>query len=220
MKDTGIGIPKDRHQAIFDRFVQADIEDKEVYEGSGLGLSISKAYVEMLGGKIRIESEEGNGSQFYFTIPYNSGNKKPSESKGPEFSAKPRDQLMELKILITEDEVTADMYFSLVLKNISKEILHAKTGKDAVEICRNNPDIDLVLMDIRMPEMNGYKATRQIREFNKDVIIIAQTAYALAGDKEKALNAGCDDYISKPINKKMLFSMIYRLITAKQKAIQ
>ncbi|MBL4879843.1 MAG: response regulator, partial [Oleispira sp.] len=91
---------------------------------------------------------------------------------------------------------------------ISKEILIARTGKESVEVCRNNPNIDLILMDIQMPEMNGYKATQHIRQFNKDVIIIAQTSYGLSGDKEKALEAGCNDYISKPFNKNELLALL------------
>jgi PAS domain S-box-containing protein len=208
VKDTGIGIPNDRQQAIFDRFVQADIEDKDVYEGSGLGLSISKAYVEMIGGKIWVESEEGVGSQFYFTIPYNPNPEEKTTVIDETLKKKVENQISELKVLIAEDVEAADMYLTIIVKKFSNEILHVKTGTKAVELCRKNPDIDLILMDIRMPEMNGYEATRKIREFNKDVVIIAQTAYALIGDSEKALKAGCDDYISKPINKDELIEMI------------
>jgi CheY-like chemotaxis protein len=104
-----------------------------------------------------------------------------------------------LKILIVEDEKDVDTYFSVVLRNIGREILHAENGVDAIELCLKNRDIDLILMDIKMPEMNGYDATREIRKFDKDVIIIAQTAYALDGDREKAIEAGCNDYITKPI---------------------
>ena len=96
------------------------------------------------------------------------------------------------------------------LKKLSKEVLIARTGVESVEICRNNPDLDLILMDIRMPEMNGYEATRQIRQFNKDVVIIAQTAFGLSGDREKAIEAGCNDYIAKPINKDELLSLIQK----------
>ena len=113
-----------------------------------------------------------------------------------------------LKILIAEDEDISEEYITIIVRKFGKEILSVKTGKEAVEACRNNPDIDLVLMDINMPDMNGYEATRQIRKSNKDVIIIAQTAYALSGDKEKAIKAGCDDYISKPINKSELLEKI------------
>ena len=99
---------------------------------------------------------------------------------------------------------------SITVDKLSKEILKARTGNAAVEICRKNPDIDLILMDIQMPDLNGYEATRQIRQFNKDVIIIAQTAFALSGDREKAINAECNDFITKPINKDELLSLIQK----------
>ena len=207
--DTGIGIPKERLTAIFDRFVQADIEDKEVYEGSGLGLTISKAYVKMLGGKIWVESVEGRGTQFYFTIPYNSvklGSIKDIADVHLLDETKPISK--KLKVLIAEDEEFADTYLSIVVNDFSSNIYHAKTGLEAVKICDMNLDIDLILMDIRMPVMDGYQATKKIRETNKDVIIIAQTAYALAGDREKAIAAGCDDYITKPIDKNKLMEII------------
>ena len=208
IKDTGIGIPKTRQEAIFERFIQADISDKQAYQGAGLGLAIAKAYVEMLGGKIWVESEEGSGSIFYFTIPYNT---EPEEKKFMKNVVLPEDKegyLKNLKILIADDDETSEMFIMTTVKKISREVLIAITGVEAVEMCRNNPDIDLVLMDIRMPEMNGYDAIRQIRQFNKDVIIIAQTAHALIGDREKAIEAGCDDYISKPIDGDLLMGLI------------
>jgi len=113
-----------------------------------------------------------------------------------------------LKILIAEDDEVSYSLLKITIQKIGKEFLHAITGVQAIEACRCNPDLDLVLMDIRMPMMDGIEATRQIRQFNKDVIIIAQTAYAFAGDSEKALEAGCNDYISKPINKTLLFELI------------
>ena len=207
VKDTGIGIPKDRQKAIFERFIQADIFDKNAYQGAGLGLSISKAYIEMLGGKIWVVSEKGIGSTFYFTLPYLIETK--DEFAINEISSPVEESsINNLKILIAEDEDISEEYITIIVRKFGKEILSVKTGKEAVEACRNNPDIDLVLMDINMPDMNGYEATRQIRKSNKDVIIIAQTAYALSGDKEKAIEAGCDDYISKPINKSELLEKI------------
>lgn len=113
-----------------------------------------------------------------------------------------------LKILIAEDDESSNQLISIFVKNCWKEILYVKTGTEAVEACRNNPDIDLVLMDIQMPEMDGYEATRQIRKLNENVIIIAQTAYALNGDREKSIEAGCNDYISKPIRKDRLLALI------------
>ncbi|MEI7660845.1 MAG: response regulator [Bacteroidota bacterium] len=212
MKDTGIGIPKARQEAIFDRFIQADISDKRAFQGAGLGLSISKAYVEMLGGKIRVESEEGAGSAFYFTIPFipeptekNNLNNIPPESETA-------NQLQNLKILIVEDDETSELLLTIAVRMFSKQILKAGTGKEAVEACRDNPDIDLILMDMKMPVMDGFTATRKIREFNRDVIIIAQTAYGLAGDKEKAMEAGCTGYISKPFNKASLAALVQHII--------
>jgi CheY-like chemotaxis protein len=185
-----------------------------------LGLSISRGYVNILGGKIwvvnnpektltgKLNSERG--SIFYFTIPSEPEKKDkaagikiiPSDAK-----EKKRENL---KILIVEDDRISEFLISIISKEISKNILKVASGIDAVQIFQNNPDIDLVLMDIKMPGMDGYEATRQIRKFNKNVIIIAQTAYALEGEYEKAIEAGCNDYISKPINLIKLKTMILK----------
>jgi PAS domain S-box-containing protein len=213
VKDTGIGIPKDRQEAIFERFIQADIQDVQARQGAGLGLSISKAFVEMLGGRIWVESEGGNGSVFYFTIPYQT---KPSKNILDEGNGSNQDKsfanipiVSRLKILIVEDDEASKMFLSILTKDYSRELLQASNGLEAIEICRNNPDIDLILMDINIPEMSGYNATRQIRQFNQEVVIIAQTAYGLVGDREKSIQAGCNDYISKPIDKGKLIELIH-----------
>ena len=211
VKDTGIGIPKDRQEAIFERFIQADIEDRMAYQGAGLGLAITKAYVEMLGGKIWVESEEGIGSAFYFTLPYNAEPAKETIDRQPE-PAEKNETVRKLKILIAEDDEVSEMLIDSYIKIFGKEILKARTGVEAVEVCREHPDIDLILMDIRMPDMCGHEATKQIRLFNQEVIIIAQTAYGLLGDREKAIKAGCNDYISKPINKEKLLSLIKKYL--------
>lgn len=212
IKDNGIGIPKNRQAAIFNRFIQADIDDKDAREGAGLGLSISKAYVEMLGGKIWVESEVGLGSTFYFTIPYNNEKAVNIEDNTNKTEFISKQIKKKLKILLAEDEKSAKLHLSIILRNMSKEILHSRNGIETIELSKNNPDIDIILMDIKMPKMDGYEATRQIRKFNNNVKIIAQTAYALKGDKEKAINAGCDDYISKPINKEELLEKIGKLV--------
>jgi PAS domain S-box-containing protein len=206
VKDSGIGIPFDRQEAIFERFIQADLEDKQALQGAGLGLAISKAYVIMLGGKIGVRSELGLGSTFYFTLPYSNI----MDSKNTEMiEIQPKQtKKWAMKILITEDDEASEYLLTLILKKLSDEILVAKSGKEAVEICRQNSDIKLVLMDIQLPDLNGYEATQLIRQFNKDVIIIAQTAFALEGDEQKALAAGCNDYISKPISKRELIEKI------------
>jgi PAS domain S-box-containing protein len=208
VKDTGIGVALDRQKAIFDRFVQADIADKNALQGAGLGLSIAKAYVEILGGKIWLESEPGEGSVFYFAIPHNNEVNDINTSQNSTSENTKNDQLKNLKILIAEDEETSDLLLTFALEKISREILHAKTGVEAVEICRSNPDIDLILMDIKMPEIDGYRASTLIRHFNKDVPIIAQTAYGLSGDREKAIESGCTDYLSKPVKNDELIRLI------------
>src|SRR5664280_331134 len=208
VKDTGIGIPQKQYQLIFERFRQGSESHNRGYEGSGLGLSIAKTYVEMLGGEIWVESEEGKGSTFYFTIPYNSISEEKIKIINAVSAEHKEVEIKKLKVLVVEDDEISYSLLTKMLQKISYEVLHAITGVQAVEACRNNPDIDLVLMDIRMPKMDGNEASRQIRQFNKDVIIIAQTAYAFSGDREKAIEAGCNDYISKPINSTSLFELI------------
>jgi len=208
VKDTGIGIAKNRQEAIFERFIQADIHDTNAYQGAGLGLAITKAYVEMLGGKIWVESEPGKGSTFYFIIPYTTKKQEQRAVANVVSQEDESDQFTNVKILIAEDDETSDFLITSMLKKNNHEVLHTQTGIETVEVCRNNPDIDLILMDIRMPNISGYEATRQIRQFNKEVIIIAQTAYGLSGDRQKAIDAGCNEYLSKPIDKDELLRLM------------
>ncbi len=204
VKDTGIGIPKSRHKAIFERFIQADYSDKMARQGAGLGLSIAKAYVELLGGRIWVESEPKKGSIFYFTIPYIIGLKENTLKKISSNVNQEDYQIDKLKILIAEDDKISRILTQKVVSSFCEEILIAKTGLEAVRICRKNPDIDLIMMDMQMPQMNGYEATSKIRKFNKKVVILAQTAFALEGDKDKTLEVGCNGYIAKPIKKEEL----------------
>jgi PAS domain S-box-containing protein len=210
VKDTGTGIPYKLQEIIFERFRQGNDSLNRNYEGTGLGLSISKAYVELLGGKIKVESEPGKGSVFYFTIPYNSEAESNTIHTKVVSAHSEVQQIKCLKILIAEDDEASAILLTEAVKIFCKGSLRARTGREAVETCRSNSDIDLVLMDIKMPEMDGYEAARQIRQFNKNVIIIAQTAFALTGDKEKALEAGCNDYISKPVNSRLLKVLIQK----------
>ena len=200
VKDTGIGISKDKIEFIFDRFIQVDSDHKRAYQGAGLGLSIAKGYVEMLGGKIWVESELGKGSTFYFTIPYNNASEEITKEKKDETYMVSDIPLKKLKLLIVEDDELSSMFQTEIATDYCSEILYAVNGIQAVEICRKNPDIDIIMMDIQMPIMDGHEATLQIRKFNKDVIIIAQTAHVFDNDREKAISAGCNGFLTKPLS--------------------
>ena len=209
VKDTGIGIPFNRQKAIFERFVQSDISDARAFQGAGLGLSISKSYVEILGGRLWVESSVGKGSTFWFTIPYNPHIVPASEGMVPRSDTDRMTRDKKLKILIVEDDETSQLLLKMEVEAYKKVILLAKNGIEAIELCRSNPDIDLILMDIKLPVMDGYEATRQIRLFNEKVVILAQTAAdSLSGGRIKALEAGCNDYLSKPFSVYQLYAMI------------
>jgi CheY-like chemotaxis protein len=212
VRDTGIGIAKEMQKIIFDRFMQADSSLSRGFEGAGLGLSISKAYVEMLGGEIWLESEEGVGSCFYFSLPMV---KNPvTEMSSSEQATHYIDQKKVRKtILIAEDDEDSMIYLSILVRNMDCKLLHAKSGIQAVEICRNNPDIDLVLMDIKMPVMDGVTATKLIREFYPDLVVIAQTAYALDIEKER-YGEIFDAYLTKPINAGELRQVVNQYLVA------
>jgi PAS domain S-box-containing protein len=205
VRDTGIGIPANRQEAVFERFIQADIADIHARQGAGLGLSIAKAYVELLGGRIWLESTEGVGSTFYFTHPLHSiaSSRKTTVTAGTA-SVGQEDHLRPLNILIVEDDLASALYVKAMMGGAGHTIRHVTSGDEAVNACRKDSRIDLVLMDIRLPELNGYEATRQIRSFNTDVRIIAVTAFALTGDRELALQAGCNAYIAKPVRQEEL----------------
>jgi len=199
VRDTGVGIRPDQQNMIFERFRQASESLARHYEGAGLGLAISKAYIEMLGGTIKVESELGKGSVFYFTLPYEPVTEIVTNLNAEEGDIWENLNISGLKILIAEDDLVSDLLLRKLIRPFAKEVLKVNTGNDAVEVCRKNPDIDLVLMDIQMPGMDGYEATRQIRIFNPKVIILAQTALGLKDEKALAFEAGCNDYLSKPI---------------------
>ena len=206
VKDTGVGIPEGRMNSIFERFVQADLSTSRPHEGSGLGLAIVKAYSDMLGGSITVESKIGRGTIFTFSLPYiaDDNNGIIRETIAPETKS-----LKEgTKILIAEDDFASYLYIQKSLMGEGVVFLRTTNGDDTVDTVRNDPDLSVVLMDIKMPGLSGLDATRKIREFNKSIPIIAQTAYSLSGDRELAIEAGCTDYISKPINSKELQNLI------------
>jgi PAS domain S-box-containing protein len=210
ISDTGIGMNKDLLDKLFMLGEDTCRKGTDGEPSSGLGLIICRDFVDQHGGKIWAESEEGKGSTFYFTIPRDAGPGKEIAEKTVVPQKSEKNPIKNLKILVVEDEENSDMFIRAVIRIFCKEIFTAKTGIEALEICRNNPGIDLVLMDIMIPEMNGYEATRQIRLFNKELIIIAQTAYAQEGAREMAIAAGCNDYISKPIYKDELLALIQK----------
>ncbi|MDO9511253.1 MAG: PAS domain S-box protein [Bacteroidales bacterium] len=210
VQDTGRGISKEKLDHIFERFVQAEDSDR-LKGGTGLGLTISKGLVELLGGKIWVESELTKGSNFCFTIPLLSGQqlKKPI-SKNNEGILKTNIVDKSLSILVAEDEFVNIQFFKELFRNSPYLVHYAANGKEAVELFKANPEIALILMDIKMPVMNGEEAMNIIKSI-KNIPIVAQTAYALLGDKERLINAGFDSYIPKPINKIQLFKMITEL---------
>lgn len=203
--DTGIGIPADKHQFIFDRFTQLNQGGKKNIGGTGLGLSIVKALVNLLGGKIYLESEPGRGSTFYFTIPYKPVKSLLAQPKSEEgqkefyFSNK--------TVLIVEDDPFNAVYISEVLSKTGLNILIAENGREAIEKSLTQ-NIDLVLMDIRLPDINGYEATHRIKEEKPLLKIIAQTAYASNDERQRAYDVGCIDYLAKPTKKEALLSML------------
>jgi PAS domain S-box-containing protein len=209
VSDSGIGISQEHHSRIFDRFYQVQNAMEKLYEGTGLGLAISKAYVEHLGGKIWLTSEPGKGTTFFFTIPYEkqvSVILSPSEVKAAETYVFPVKKV----ILVAEDVESNFKLIRYFLSGSNAEVLHAYNGKEAVEKCFSAGNIDLILMDIKMPVMDGYTAVKLIREKNSEVPIIAQTAYA--DDREKAMECGCSGFISKPFDKKSLFKVLSEFI--------
>ena len=212
IKDSGIGIPLDKQKTIFDDFVQADYSHSSGYEGSGLGLSISKGYVELLNGELKLESEPGKGSVFYVRIPNLNMNDELEKTPQKKALIKPT-QLHKLTMLIAEDDDTSFLYLESALEGVAKKITRATNGKEVVELAKNNTDIDVILMDVKMPFLNGFEATKAIRKYNKTVYIIAQTAYVQEHFKQEAVAAGCNSYIAKPIDQDELLKLLAKVNT-------
>jgi len=213
VSDTGIGIPSDKHEAIFERFTQLNYEKKQPYGGTGLGLSIVNGLLGLLGGKIWFESKLENlpagkvgGTTFYFSFPYKVSKsvKREPVLKGEKhtyhFSGK--------TILVVEDDIYNATYIKEILSDTDINIILTKYGNEAVQFAISRLP-DLILMDIRLPDMDGYEAIRQIKQQKPGLRIIAQTAYAAHEDKQKAFDAGCNDYISKPIKRELLLAMLH-----------
>ena len=214
VSDTGIGIPHDKFEHIFERFTQLNQRTIKNNSGTGLGLSIVKGLTALLGGKIWLQSELGKGTTFYFSIDYNKSTKLIDEkvvffdTKNYRFSNK--------TILIVEDDIYNSAYLKEILAHTGSTIITTEYGKEAVKIA-NSQTIDMVLMDISLPDMNGYEATRIIKQSNQQIIIIAQTAYAGEDERQKAIDSGCIDYISKPTRRELLLTMMSKYLTANKR---
>jgi CheY-like chemotaxis protein/two-component sensor histidine kinase len=211
VEDTGKGIARDKQEVIFQRFRQEEELYSRQYGGTGLGLSISKGLVDLLGGSIWLESSEKQGTKFFFTIPGSRliTKKIPAEETG---IPKRRLDFSGKTLLIAEDILENYNYMEILLKRTGAKVLHAEDGKQAITICRSRPEIDLILMDIQMPGMNGIEATREIRKFNTKVSIIGLTAYAYIEDKVHCIDAGCNDFLSKPIEREKLMDLLLRYL--------
>jgi signal transduction histidine kinase/CheY-like chemotaxis protein len=196
VKDTGIGIPEELHEKIFLRFIQVEKSMSRNYEGAGLGLAISKELVEMLGGRIWVESTTGKGTTFFFTLPLIMITKEPPAKLKP--SPRTSGSLMG-KVLVAEDDWISYQYLKSFFTKADIDIIHAENGKQAVEFASTDMNIDLVLMDIRMPVMNGMEAGKLIKKMRPKLPIIAQTAYAFSEEKANILSIGFDEYFSKPL---------------------
>jgi len=211
VKDTGIGIPKDKTEQVFERFTQVDNTLARKFSGSGLGLAISKGLTTLLNGKIWCESNLGKGSNFYFTIPFHpttmvtvSGIPQKKSSTDYDWS--------KYTVLIVEDDIINFKVIEAMLRNTKINVIHADNGVMAIDHVRLFPQIDIVLMDVHLPEMSGLEATGKIKKINEALPVIAQTANAMSEDKDKCLEAGCVDYISKPIDMGDLFAKIAKYL--------
>ncbi|MGM0531810.1 MAG: ATP-binding response regulator, partial [Bacteroidota bacterium] len=197
---------------VFERFRQGDDSTSREYEGTGLGLTISKNLVALMGGEMWLDSKEGEGSVFYFTLPYETRKKTGKKEKKKEKQDEPVGEGNTL--LIIEDDPTSLEYLKELLEPSGFSIIHCATGEEGYEAFTNHPEVDLILMDIKLPDTTGLELTRKIRasNHNSEVPIIAQTAYAMSEDAQKSIDAGCDDYISKPIDKKQLLAKMYKFL--------
>ncbi len=217
VKDTGPGIPKDKQEAVFERFTQLEDNLTQNFKGTGLGLSIVKRLVTFMGGAVKLESEPGKGSTFSFTIPY----KKPEKKSKTHTQATPNktelfpEGAWKGKTLLVADDVQQIFaFFRETLKNTGVELLYAKDGKEAVDLYSfHKEEIDVALIDIQMPVLNGLEVARAIRKENKDLPLIAQTGLALNIGKKQALEAGFNDVIYKPIKIEELSRLLKKYLS-------
>ena len=209
VKDSGIGIDPGHFELIFDRFRQVHDTSSHI-GGNGLGLSITRAYVQAMGGHIWLESEPGKGSVFFFTIPLDHSkedHKRPVQVKLPVYQ-----QERIPTVLIVEDQAENFEFLRVLLSRASVKVLHAWNGKEALEFFNAHPETDLVMLDIKLPDISGYEVAREMKATGRNIPIIAQTAYAMSEDREKSFAAGCDDYISKPMKKEEVLRLLNKYL--------
>lgn len=208
VSDTGTGIPEKDQKKIFERFVKFDYHGLN-NDGTGIGLSLVEKLVNLLNGRIWLKSRVGEGSTFFFSIPYipPSAVSRLSDNRHLFKKVKAATPARQT-VLVAEDDKESLFLIQEILSQLNVEVKHVGNGRDAVEYVRNHADIPIVLMDMKLPFMNGDEATTEIRKFNQSVVIIAQTAYAMVGDKERAIGAGCNDYMTKPIEAKKLQELV------------
>ncbi len=205
VSDTGSGIPEEAMSVIFEVFMQADLSTSRGYEGSGLGLSIAKGFVKLLGGEIWVEANNHEGSTFCFTIP---GETVPSNSASVGKVPDEYPKLAEYLILVAEDEDSNYKYLEIVLRKANYRIIRATNGFECIDICRTQPGIRVLLMDMKMPGMDGFEATRQIRRMLPQLPIVALSAFISAQEENAAMEAGCNEYIVKPVSRNKLLETI------------
>jgi signal transduction histidine kinase len=209
VRDSGIGIDKKLQKMVFDRFIQIDSGNDRIEGGTGLGLSIAKAYVEKLGGEIWLESEKARGSHFHFSLPYIEDSTVKTKERKKEAAVK----VQKRKVLIVEDVESNEILLKGMLKKYPFDIVVARTGNEALDLFKKEQKLDFILMDLKLPDIDGFTVTARIREIDKEIPIIAQTAYAFAEDRKKALQAGCNDLLSKPITRRTLSKLIDTLFS-------
>jgi signal transduction histidine kinase len=212
VKDTGIGISSEFSNRIFRSFNQEHEEITRPYEGLGLGLSISKGWVELLGGTIGYTTEPGKGTEFSFTLP----------AKIDTTAQKTKDHSVccegkKNKILIVEDDETNYFLLYFYLTNYNVELIHAHSGFEAISLFKANTDLDIVLMDLKLPDIDGFQTTQQIKLLNNTIPVIAVSSYSGIVERQQALHAGCEDFIVKPVIKPVLFDKLSKYITVKPK---
>ncbi len=218
VKDTGVGISPKFKKSIFERFVQEEEKLSRQFGGLGIGLSIAKENTELLKGKITVDSEKGKGSTFFISLPISILKNKVPSSSDPTQSQNEVES--GYTILVAEDDEVNYLYVEALFEietDQNYNLIHAKNGHEAINFCKENDDIDLVLMDVKMPLVNGYEATDKIKRFRPNLPIIAQTAYSTEEDKERALKSGCEDYISKPLDREHLFMLINKYLNVQHR---